>query len=103
MSLYLFSEFFAGKATEHLLGEGIKPEHLNDDRIGRALDSLSEQGLTSLFTSIAMLAHQKFKLSTKSLHLDSSSFSVEGKYEVDSSEESERLCCEKLKYKCSSI
>ena len=52
--LYLFSEFFVGKATEHLLGEGIKPEHLNDDRMGRALDSLSNQGLTSLFTSIAM-------------------------------------------------
>ena len=46
--LYLFSEFFAGKATEHLLGEGIKPEHLNDDRIGRALDNLSKQGLTKL-------------------------------------------------------
>jgi hypothetical protein len=26
--LYLFGEFFCGKATEHLLGEGIKPEHL---------------------------------------------------------------------------
>ena len=87
--LYLFSEFFHGKATEHLLGEGIKPEHLNDDRIGRALDALSKKGLTSLFTSIAMLAHQKFKFSSKSLHLDSSSFSVEGSYEVDSAEESE--------------
>ena len=86
--LYLFSEFFTGKATEHLLGEGIKPEHLNDDRIGKALDSLSKQGLTSLFTSIAMLAHQKFSLATKSLHLDSSSFSVEGSYEVEISEES---------------
>jgi len=86
--LYLFSEFFIGKATEHLLGEGIKPEHLNDDRIGRALDSLSNQGLTPLFTSIAMLAHQRFGLSTKSLHLDSSSFSLEGKYEVENSDES---------------
>jgi len=38
--LYLESEFFIGKATEHLLGSGIKPEHLNDDRIARALDSL---------------------------------------------------------------
>ena len=85
--LYLFSEFFVGKATEHLLGEGIKPEHLNDDRIGRALDKLSAQGLTPLFTSIAMLAHQKFELSTKSMHLDSSSFSVEGKYEIEESEE----------------
>lgn len=86
--LYLFSEFFVGKATEHLLGEGIEPEHLNDDRIGRALDSLWNQGLTPLFTSIAMLAHQRFNLSTKSLHLDSSSFSLEGSYEVESSDES---------------
>ncbi len=86
--LYLFSEFFVGKATGHLLGEGIKPEHLNDDRIGRALDSLSNQGLTPLFTSIAMLAHQRFGLSTKSLHLDSSSFSLEGSYEIERSEES---------------
>ena len=86
--LYLFSEFFVGKATEHLLGEGIKPEHLNDDRIGRALDSLSNQGLTPLFTSVAMLAHQRFNLLTKSLHLDSSSFSLFGRYEVESSDES---------------
>ncbi len=86
--LYLFSEFFIGKATEHLLGEGIKPAHLNDDRMGRALDSLWNQGLTPLFTSIAMLAHQRFNLSTKSLHLDSSSFSLEGSYEIDSSDES---------------
>ncbi|WP_019505039.1 IS1634 family transposase [Pleurocapsa sp. PCC 7319] len=86
--LYLFSEFFVGKATEHLLGEGIKPEHLNDDRIGRALDSLSNQGLTTLFTSIAMLAHQRFNLLTKSLHLDSSSFSLEGSYEIETADES---------------
>jgi hypothetical protein len=32
--LYLFGQFFQGKATEQLLGEGVKPEHLNDDRLG---------------------------------------------------------------------
>ena len=26
--LYLFSKFFEGKATEHLIGEEIQPEHL---------------------------------------------------------------------------
>ena len=31
--LYLFSRFFEGKATEHLLGKGIKAEYLNDDRL----------------------------------------------------------------------
>lgn len=36
--LYLFSEFFSGKATEHLLGEGVKAEYLNDSRLGRVLD-----------------------------------------------------------------
>lgn len=25
--LYLFSKFFEGKATEHLIGEGVQPEH----------------------------------------------------------------------------
>ena len=32
--LYLFPQFFSDKATEHLLGVGILPEHLNDDKIG---------------------------------------------------------------------
>ena len=86
--LYLFGEFFLGKATEHLLGEGIFPEHLNDDRIGRALDSLWNHGLTAMFTSIAMLAKRQFNLGVESLHLDSSSFSVEGKYEIETSGES---------------
>jgi transposase len=34
--IYLFDTFFIGKATEHLIGEGVTPEQLNDDRIGRA-------------------------------------------------------------------
>ncbi len=38
--LYLFEKFFTGIATEHLLGEGIRPEHLNDDKLGRILDKL---------------------------------------------------------------
>jgi transposase len=38
--LYMFSKFFEGKATEHLLGEGITAEQINDDRIGNVLDDL---------------------------------------------------------------
>jgi transposase len=33
-ALYLFPQFFEDKATEHLLGEGIEPKQLNDDKIG---------------------------------------------------------------------
>jgi transposase len=39
--LYLFEKFFVGKATEHLLGEGIRPEHLNDDRDGKNTGQVS--------------------------------------------------------------
>ncbi len=57
--LYLFSKFFEGKATEHLIGAGIKPEHLNDDRLGRVLDKLYLTGLEQIFTSIALEAVSK--------------------------------------------
>lgn len=79
--LYLFEKFFVGKATEHLLGEGIRPEHLNDDRLGRVLDKLYEQGLTQVFVTIALRAAKKYGVKMDSLHLDSSSFHVDGKYD----------------------
>lgn len=78
--LYLFEKFFVGKATEHLLGYGIRPEHLNDDRLGRILDKLAESGLTETFVSVALRAARQFGVKLDSLHLDSSSFHVDGEY-----------------------
>jgi transposase len=78
--LYLFEKFFVGKATEHLLGEGIRPEHLNDDRLGRILDKLAESGLTETFVTVALSAARQFGVKLDSLHLDSSSFHVDGEY-----------------------
>lgn len=79
--LYLFGKFFEGKATEHLIGEGVRPEHLNDDRLGRVLDQLYVYGLTRLFLSIALKAAAKEGITTNTLHLDSSSFHVHGEYQ----------------------
>ena len=78
--LYLFEQFFLGKATEHLLGEGVLPEHLNDDRLGRVLDALYLAGLSQLFVSIGLVAVRKFGIDSRSAHFDSTSFSVEGEY-----------------------
>jgi transposase len=78
--LYLFGQFFAGKATQHLLGEGVLAEHLNDDRIGRVLDALYQKGISDVFVLICLKAAQKFGIERKSAHLDSTSFAVEGKY-----------------------
>lgn len=69
-----------GIATEHLLGEGIRPEHLNDDRLGRVLDKLYEAGLTEVFVTMALCAARKFGVKMDSLRRDSSSFHVDGDY-----------------------
>lgn len=78
--LYLFSKFFEGKPTEHLIGKGIQPEHLNDDRLGRVLDKLYISGLSQTFTIIALSAADKFNVCLDTVHLDSSSFHLHGEY-----------------------
>ena len=82
--LYLFSRFFEGKATQHLLGEGIKAEYFNDDRLGRVLDSLYQIGLNQVFISIVLEVVNKYEIEVATVHLDSSSFQVQGEYETDS-------------------
>ncbi len=69
-----------GKATEHLLGSGVLPEHLNDDRLGRVLDQLHAVGLSRVFLEIALAAAKQFHISPKRMHLDGTSFHVHGEY-----------------------
>ncbi|MDJ0595592.1 MAG: IS1634 family transposase [Pleurocapsa sp. MO_226.B13] len=78
--LYLFPQFFEDKATEHLLGQGILPEHLNEHKIGRVMDKLYEKGLSELFLLIALAVAKKYQINLDYSHLDSSSFSVHGQY-----------------------
>ncbi len=81
--LYLFQEFFTGKATELLLGAGIRPEHLHDDKLGKVLDKLFEADLTRLFVRVALKASGHFGVDRHVVHLDSSSFHVHGQYEPE--------------------
>lgn len=94
--LYLFSQFFEGKATEHLIAPKILPEHLNDTRIGRVLDKLYDYGVTKIFVAIALEVVHKFSLNLGSVHLDSTSISVEGQYlpSETSVVEPEQITCE---------
>ena len=94
--LYLFSHFFEGKATEHLIGCGVRPEHLNDTRIGRVLDKLYHYGVTKIFVTISLEVVHKFSVNLNSAHLDSTSISVEGQYlpSETSVVESEPITCE---------
>ena len=78
--LYLFPQFFEDKATEHLLGEGIEPKQLNDDKIGRVMDKLYQLNVSVIFLLISLAAVKKFGVATENCHLEATSLSVEGEY-----------------------
>ncbi|MFN3761736.1 MAG: IS1634 family transposase, partial [Anaerolineae bacterium] len=69
------------KPLGRLLRPGLKAEMLNDDSLGRALDILHEKGETEIFAQVASHALRVFGISHRFLHLDITSFSVEGEYE----------------------
>jgi len=78
--LYMFPEYFETIACEHLIGAGVKPEYLNDDKLGRVMDKLFIKGLDTIFFIIAVKAAKKFGVSLSTSHLDSSSMHVHGQY-----------------------
>ena len=85
--LYLFPHFFDDKPVDKLLGNDVKNEYLNDDKIGRVMDALHDHSLELLWTKIGLNTIKKFKISTDFTHLDTSSISVQGKYNCDNQEE----------------
>jgi transposase len=78
--LYLVPQYFENKPVEHLLGEGITADMLNDDCLGRTLDWLYEQDVTTLFAGLALQARRRFGIQAQHLHIDTTSFSVSGDY-----------------------
>jgi transposase len=60
---------------------GITVEQLNDDTYARALDKLQTVNMTELVSRICLTMLQAHDISIKSLHLDTTSISVEGVYE----------------------
>lgn len=81
-TLYLYSEYFEDKPVDHLIGtQGVTPEQIDDNVLGRTLDRLFSLGVTELFTEIALKAVQTLGIEVKSLHLDSTSFHLDREYE----------------------
>ncbi len=81
--LYLTTRFFQNKPTGRLLGEGIEPEHLNDDALGKALDDLYAYGVSELYMKIAAQAAARLGITPKVAHMDTTSFHVDGEYNSD--------------------
>jgi transposase len=78
--LYLVPQYFENKPVEHLLGEGITSDMLNDDCLGRTLDWLYAHDVTTLFAGLAYQARRRFGIHAEHVHVDTTSFSVSGDY-----------------------
>jgi transposase len=81
-ALYLTPEFFSNKPIDLLIREGLTAEDFNDDSLGRGLDILYQAGVTEVFARIASHALGVFGIEHEYVHLDNSSFSVEGDYDT---------------------
>jgi transposase len=89
-ALYLTPEFFDNKPVDLLIREGLAAGDLNDDSLGRALDMLYKAGITQVFFCVASHALSVFGIEHDSdspavggptfVHLDNTSFSLEGDY-----------------------
>jgi transposase len=73
--------FFEDKPVAQLLGAEIEAEHLNDDCLGRCLDKIASYGVTKLYSELAFEIALEKNLLSKRLHLDSTSFTLYGRYE----------------------
>jgi transposase len=81
--MYRLPEFFQETDTENLFGEDIDADHLNDHRLGRALDSLSAAEPSTVLGTVLLEAASREDISTDVVHADTTSFSVQGHYDPD--------------------
>lgn len=78
--LYLTPRFFEKKATERLLGSEVKAEYLNKDTLSRTLDAIYDYGTSELYEKISHKAITLLGLTPNTVHLDSTSFHLDGAY-----------------------
>jgi len=78
--LYLTPQFFKDKPLETLFYQTIRAEQINDDALGRTLDAIYNYGVSELYEKIAYKAISNLGLHSSTIHLDSTSFHVDGEY-----------------------
>lgn len=79
-ALYLVPRFFQHQRTSRLMAPRVPPARLNDDALGRALETLYADGVTERSSLIAATAAKRLGLAATFAHLDSTSLHVDGRY-----------------------
>jgi len=77
-ALYLTPDYLKHKPVDVLINKDLVASDFNDDSLGRSLDKLYAAGITEVFYKIAHGVCQKFNISHKYVHLDSTTFSFHG-------------------------
>jgi transposase len=90
-AMYLHPDYYRKRPVELLVGEGIEPEDLNDDCLGSALDELYEYGVTEIFYKAASRALATYGIEHRFVHLDTTSFSLYGKYDLEDDADTEAV------------
>jgi len=79
--LYLTPRFFEKKALKQLFQSDIlEAKHFNKETLGRTLDKIFEYGVSELYEKIAYRALEVLQLIPTTIHLDSTSFHLDGNY-----------------------
>lgn len=86
--LYMSPEFFKRRDLKFLLGKSVtqpdlelKPEHLNEHKLGRVLDAIADFGPEKLFLGVAAVAFRRMGVRVPQAHLDTTTHSFFGQYE----------------------
>ena len=82
-TLHMFPQYFEGKPLDRLIGAGIEAKHINDDSLGRCLDTLYDLGVSSTFQKLSEKVISHLELPCNALNLDSTSMHVDGKYKSE--------------------
>ena len=90
-TLHMFPQFFAHKPVERLVGPGICANDLNDDVLGRCLDALFEADVSALYQVMAEHVVTLLGLKSTAVHLDITSFHVDGAYDHADGEQTGKL------------
>ena len=88
-ALYLTPQFYTSRPVDLLVGEGIQAHDLHESSLGTALDAIYDYGITELFYSVAKEVLDRYGISTRFSHLDSTTFSLHGVY--NSNEEADEI------------
>ena len=86
-TLYLTPNFYENRPVDLLIKEGLKASDLHDDCLGTALDALYDYGITELFYRISSQALSTYGIKHRFVHLDTTSFSLHGKYATNENSE----------------